>query len=459
MVCQLLLLTARRLLPALACATTLAWGAPPGLPAAAARPADANASAPAAPSSSGQRLYDQMRPRLLQVRTLLKTQDSQNSVGSGFLVTPEGHLITNYHVVSSYALHPKNYRLVYATVDGKQGALQLLAFDVVHDLALLKPVDPAPLAGRGVVPFRPESEPMPRGGRIFSLGNPLDVGFALTEGGYNGLAERHYLPSIFFSGSLSPGMSGGPTLDDQGRLIGVNVAARRDGEQVSFLVPAAAAQALLQRGQSASPITTPVHAEMARQLLAHQAGLVDQFLAQPWRSAGHARYKVPVPQETFMRCWGSGSPDTARGLRFERSDCNMDGAIFIEGFLRTGYITVRHESYDGSKLDVLRFAQRMSASFRNERMDAGNRFTTSARCDERTVDRDGLPLRAVVCLSAYRKLPGLYNLSVLTATLDGRLDGAQGRLDASGVSFENAQRLTQHYLNGFGWITPPPASR
>ena len=76
-------------------------------------------------ASAGQRIYERTRPLLLQVRTLLKTQDSQSSVGSAFLVTADGHMITNYHVVSSYALAPERHRLVYATVDGQQGALQL----------------------------------------------------------------------------------------------------------------------------------------------------------------------------------------------------------------------------------------------------------------------------------------------------------------------------------------------
>ena len=71
-----------------------------------------------------------------------------------------------------------------------------------------------------------------RGARIFSLGNPLDVGFAVTEGGYNGLAERHYLPTLFFGGSLSPGMSGGPALDAQGRLVKTHYGAFPNAEAV-----------------------------------------------------------------------------------------------------------------------------------------------------------------------------------------------------------------------------------
>ena len=73
--------------------------------------------------------------------------------------------------------------------------------------------------------------------------------------------------------------------------------------------------------------------------------------------------------------------------------------------------------------------------------------------------RLGLALRAVMCLAAYKKLPGLYDLSVLTATLDGHTMGVQGRLDARGVGFDNAQRLVRHYLDGFGWTAPKNASR
>jgi serine protease Do len=420
-----------------------------------------NAAPAATPKTSdapltgiGQRIYERTRPLLLQVRTLLKTQDSQSSVGSAFLVGDGDYLVTNYHVVSQYALQPSRYRLVYATVDGKQGALQLLAFDVVHDLALLKPVDAAPLAGRGAVALRPELLALPRGARIFSLGNPLDVGFAVAEGNYNGPVERSFLQTLFFGGSLSPGMSGGPALDEQGRLIGVNVAARRDGEQVSFLVPAQFVRALMARGKTAQPITTPAWSEISRQLLAHEAGLTARFIALPWRNAGHPRYIIPVPQEEFMRCWGQGSPQAVRGLQYERSDCEMDSRIFVNGNLLTGFVTARHEAYDGSKLGPLRFAERYSASFRNEFMGADNRSLTAPQCVEQQVqkDKNALPLKAVICLRAYKKLEGLHDVTVLVATLDGNRTGVQGRFEARGVSFANAQRLAQHYIDGYAWV-------
>lgn len=449
---------------ALAVATGVALAQPrPGLPrgpagvaptapasaaAAASAPAEATVAVPVAGDAS-QRAFARARDRLVQVRTLLRGQDSQASVGSGFLVTADGHLITNYHVVSQFALRPAQFRLVFATADGRQGPLQLLDVDVVHDLALLRVAEPGALAGRGVLGFRADSEPLQRGERIHALGNPLDVGFAVVGGAYNGLVERNFLPTIFFGGSLSAGMSGGPAIDDAGRVIGINVATRRDGEQVSFLVPAVFAERLLARSRGAPPVSEPLYPRLVTQLLEHQAALVDAFVALPWRPSGHAHYRIPVPQERFMRCWGSNTGAETRGLQFERSDCAMDSRVFVNGSLLTGHLVVRHEAYDGSRLGWLRFADRYSKSFRNEGF-FGGRQQTPPQCTERTVQGQGLPLRAVMCLRAYKKLPGLYDLSLLVATLDAADAGVQGRFDAHGVSFENAERLALHYLAGFG---------
>jgi serine protease Do len=421
-------------------------------------PVEQAPAAPASVSPSAQRIYQEAKGQLLQVRTLLKGQDSQASVGSGFLVSDEGHILTNYHVISQAALQPDRYRLVYSTADRREGPLQLLGFDAIHDLAVVKPIDASPLAGRGQLSFRPRDRPLAQGERIYSLGNPLDVGFAVIEGTYNGLVERSFNPTIFFAGSLNPGVSGGPTLDSEGDVIGVNVAARRDGEQVSFLVPATFADDLLQKLRTASPVTSPAYPALIEQLSAHQAALTARFLAQPWRHAGHPRYVIPLPQEAFMRCWGRSTPADTKGLEYEHAECAMDTRVFVSGWLTTGAVNVRHEAYDGGKLGTLRFAQRYTASFANEGFGDGDAARTAPQCHERYVDREGLPLRAVLCLSAYKKLTGLFDVSVLVATVDAPQQGVQGRFDAQGVSFDNALALAAHYLEGFRWTRTPTAN-
>lgn len=422
-------------------------------------PPEAAASAPI--SLSARKVYEQARSQLLQIRTVLKGRASQTSVGSGFLVSREGHIVTNFHVVADAALKPERHDLVYVTADGREAALQILQLDVLHDLALLKATDPAPSGSgaEGAAPgrtfdaleFRPGAQPLSQGERIYSLGNPLDVGFAVTEGTYNGLVRRSFYPQIFFGGALSGGMSGGPALDEQGRVVGINVARRVDGEQVSFLVPASFAVALLARGRDAAPIKAAAHGLVTDQLMLHQQALTDRFVKQGWKTATHPRYQVPVPSDQFMRCWGSSEPSRTGGLDLERSDCVMDTRIFV-GDYTTGAISVRHESYDGTKLGTLRFAARYSASFRNEGFTRlRSEHQTKPQCREDYVDREGLPLRAVVCLRAYKKLPGLYDLVVLVATLDQKQVGVQGRFDAQGLSFENAQKLAKFYLEAYAW--------
>ncbi len=422
-------------------------------PARTAAPPLAAASAASAPLSySARRVYEEARSQLVQIRTVLKGRASQASVGSGFFVTHEGHVITNFHVVSQAALKPDRYELVYVTADGREAPLTLLQIDVRHDLALLKAAD-AGQAGRhfDALAFRPADRTLAQGERIYSLGNPLDVGFAVTEGTYNGLVQRSFYPQIFFGGALSPGMSGGPALDQAGQVVGINVARRVDGEQVSFLVPGGFAAALLERGRHAAPIATPAYAVVTEQLMQHQALLIERFIEQGWKRATHPRYRVPVPNDGFMRCWGTSELSRTGGIDLERSDCVMDTRIFAGDFT-TGAISVRHESYDGSKLGALRFAARYSASFRNESFTRlRTEFQTRPQCHEDYVARDGLTLRAVACLRAYKKLPGLYDVSVLVATLDRSTSGVQGRFDALGVSFANAQTLARHYLEAYGW--------
>src|SRR3954462_13416086 len=89
-------------------------------------------------SSAAERVFESAKPRIVQVRTLLQAAGRQSSLGSGFLVSADGLAVTNYHVVSQFALDPRTFRLEYLAPDGGKGALKLLAIDVAHDLAVVK---------------------------------------------------------------------------------------------------------------------------------------------------------------------------------------------------------------------------------------------------------------------------------------------------------------------------------
>lgn len=398
-------------------------------------------------SHAAQRAYQNARDKLVQIRTLLRNSNTQSSVGSGFFVSRDGLIITNFHVASKLALEPERYRGVYVPVDGNQGEVELLGFDVAHDLALLRVKDTG--AERASLNFRSKALVLAQGERLYSLGNPLDIGFAVTEGTYNGLVQRSFYPRLFFGGAINPGMSGGPVLDEGGQVIGVNVSKRMDGELLSFLVPAEFAQALVQGAAALEPIKSKAQAEVTRQLMAHQELVTQRFLSTAFKMQKHGPYSVPVPDDALARCWGSVRDADFKAFDMVRTNCQLDSQVFA-GESTTGFIRLFYEAYDAPKFSALRFARMYSDSMGNERfaMRATNRIT-AAECSERYIDREGMAMRAVVCMSAYRRLRGLYDVSVLVTSLNRPTQGVQGRLDAQGVSFDNALALSAYYLNGF----------
>ena len=403
-------------------------------------------------SLDAQQIYEASRDKLVQIRTLRRATRTQNSIGSGSYVDASGLVLTNFHVISDLALEPENHLGVIVNVRGQETQAQLLAFDVLHDLAVLRPAGPSVDAAPALA-LRPPDEPLAQGERIYSLGNPLDVGFAIIEGTYNGLAQHSFYPRIFFGGALNSGMSGGPALDARGRVIGVNVAKRQNAEQVSFLVPAEFARTLLDKARQASPMQGGAHAEVARQLLQHQQTLLDRIMASASRSERYGRYSVPLPAEDLSRCWGGGQELDPRALfTFERAECHIDSGVFAGEAGEVGGIRIRHEAYEAPRLHALAFAQQYSDSFANEPLQPdGDAHRSATECQQDFVQLHGMPARVALCMRAYRKLAGLYDLTVLVASLNQPKASVLGRMDASGLAFDNALLLARRFMDGFAW--------
>src|SRR5690606_29105749 len=161
------------------------------------------------------------------------SRDWSSDVCSSDLFLGDSDLVaTNYHVVSQIALEPDTYVGEYLDTEGQRGSVELLAVDVLRDLAIVR-VD---RQGSGFFKLPEPGDKLAQGQYLYSLGNPLDLGFAISEGTYNGVIQRDFSDLLMFTGALNPGMSGGPNITASGRIAGVNVSHRRDGELVSFLV-------------------------------------------------------------------------------------------------------------------------------------------------------------------------------------------------------------------------------
>lgn len=427
-------------------ATTIAQPTAAKPPQATAAPAASEHAALPPPSSAAQKLYTAARADILQVRVLLKNGRTQSSVGSGFLIGTSDLVVTNYHVVSQFALDPDTYVGEWVDTSGQRGNVELLAVDVLHDLAVVRvsrhgtgffrmPAGQAPLA------------PLTQGQYLYSMGNPLDLGFAISEGSYNGVVTRSFYDQLMFTGPINSGMSGGPSVTANGDVAGVNVSKRLDGELVSFLVPARYAQQLLNQVALQAKAPKDFKQVVTAQLLQHQEAMLARLLETPLSLKAMGPYRVPVRESEQMRCWGSSNVKADKPYTVDSTSCAMETAIFISGALQTGQISIRHEFLRSSELGALRFAELASTSFRNENFGSyKSAHLTGPHCTEQFVKNKTLPLRAVMCVRAYRKFAGLYDFALLTASTDEPLMSLQSRIDARGVSYANGLLVTRTFL-------------
>jgi serine protease Do len=408
-------------------------------------------------SSTAERVYAAARPRLLQIRTLVTAAGRQSSLGSGFLVSGDGLALTNYHVVSQYALEPQAYRLEYTTADGRQGALALLAIDLADDLAVVR-VD------KGGDPFftfdeRALKQDLPKGERLYSMGNPLDLGFTIVEGTYNGLVERSYNERIHFSGAINPGMSGGPTVTAEGKVVGINVSKQFGGELVSFLVPARFAAALIARARDAAPPSpSDLRAEIGRQLDAWQANLYQSIDGLGFRTSGFGPYRAPELAAPWFTCWAQTNVGQVPKPRAsaETTICNSDTRLFVANDLSTGLIQVSHAFLRSLDLNAFQFAALLSRQYQPAWIGGwGQKWYTRQRCHEAFVAASPAgehpPLRAVWCARAYRQFEGLYDVWVMTVTQDRDTEALVSRLTLQGVAYDNAIALTKRFIEAVQW--------
>jgi S1-C subfamily serine protease len=422
--------------------------APPALTPAAPGPGetDQNAALPP-PSSAAQQLYSSARADLLQIRMLLRNGRSQSTVGSGFMVGTSNLVLTNYHVVSQMALDPDVYVGEYVDTDGNSGPVELLAVDVLHDLAVVR----INRSGTGFFKVPERTVKLTQGQYLYSLGNPLDLGFAISEGSYNGVVTRSFYDQLMFTGPINSGMSGGPSVTGAGTVAGVNVSKRRDGELVSFLVPVKYAQELLRKVATQGAPPRDFAPLIGQQLLVHQRGMIDRLLEKPLSVKSMGPYLVPVRESEQVRCWGRSNIKAEAPYASDAISCAMEAAIYVSDSQQTGYVSMTHQYLRSPALHPLRFAFLATNQFRVDRIGKRkDRHLTGPSCTEQFVATQSLPLRAVTCVRAYRKFPGLYNFTLLTASTDDANASLQSRLDVAGVSYENGMRVARAFLMALG---------
>jgi len=195
------------------------------------RPAVVNLTARQVVTVRPRSIFDDLFPEFAPPGERVLSQ----SLGSGVLISPDGLIVTNEHVIEGAA----EIKVRYA--DGKEDEAEVIGSDADADLALLR----ASARGRPHLPLAEKDDSM-IGETVIAIGNPLGLESTVTVGVLSARdrtvtspsTRRIYTDFLQTDASINPGNSGGGLVDLDGRLIGINTAIIGDAQGIGFAIPA-----------------------------------------------------------------------------------------------------------------------------------------------------------------------------------------------------------------------------
>jgi Do/DeqQ family serine protease len=180
----------------------------------------------------------------------------QSSLGSGVILSPDGIVVTNNHVIAGAD------DIKVALADRREFAAEVILKDERADLAVLRIVDP-----NGSFPSLQigDSDALQVGDLVLAIGNPFGVGQTVTSGIVSALARTRVGVADFQSfiqtdAAINPGNSGGALVDMSGRLVGINTAifSRSGGSNgIGFAVPANMVKLVVEAARGGTTVKRP----------------------------------------------------------------------------------------------------------------------------------------------------------------------------------------------------------
>jgi 2-alkenal reductase len=260
--------------------------------------------------------------------------NGQRAQGSGFIVSEDGHILTNSHVVTTSGADSSSVksagRLYVVFHDGDRIPAKIVGWDLFNDTGLVKvdpadhPVTPVPLGDSNSVVV---GEPVAAIGSPFGQESSLAVGVvSATRRSIESLTSAYDVSdAIQIDAPINHGNSGGPLLDARGRVIGINAQIRSDSgnaEGVGFAIPINSAR------RSMEQLISTGHVAYA------YVGVTTQDVTP----AMSRRYKLGAPRGALIQAVVADAPAARAGLKGSNDEKVFNGVpIALGGDLIVGF--------------------------------------------------------------------------------------------------------------------------
>jgi len=279
-------------------------------------------------------IYQRAAPGVVEVVSTLQTTEqgffgpvtgTSQALGSGFVVSPRGYILTNAHVVSSSGKAATKVSVVFKGKGSQTTsvAARIVGIDETSDVAVLK-VDPAKAPALHPLPLG-KSSAAEVGEPVVAIGNPLGFDFSLTSGIVSATDRNLQSPNgstisngIQTDAAINEGNSGGPLIDSAGKVIGINeqIASQSGGNQgLGFAVPIDTAAGVM------SQLEKNGHVAYA------WLGVSGQTISADVAKA----LGLKVDQGVLVASVQSGSPAAKAGIRGGSRQVALQDQVYVTG--------------------------------------------------------------------------------------------------------------------------------
>ena len=241
------------------------------------------------------------------------TEGLGKGLGSGILIDEAGTIVTNAHVVAGAV------KITVTLHDGTRVPAELIGNDPQTDVAVLQvrlpkgPYVPAPLG---------DSDKLEIGQKVVAIGHPFGLGYAFSTGVVSGFGKLFETKQEVFqerviqtTAPFNPGNSGGPLVDSEDRVVGINSAILLGAQNIGFAIPINSVKAILPELRA--------HGRVIRPWL----GIKGKFVTDELRTL----MALPLVDGLLIVDVEDGSPAAESGLRAGQLDVTIEGEPWVLG--------------------------------------------------------------------------------------------------------------------------------
>src|SRR3989454_11639863 len=245
-------------------------------------------------------VVEHVRPSVVNINTVAQVQTvfgvfPQEGAGSGVIVSPDGYVLTNNHVVEGAQ------QIKVTLLSGKSYPARLVGADRFSDIAVVKigTAERLPAAQLGT------SGTLRVGQLAVAIGNPFGLGHTVTVGVVSALNRSIQVPGLIIENliqtdaAINPGNSGGALADSAGSVVGINTAIVPNAQGIGFAIPIDSARAIMDQLIRGGRVVRPYVGVV-------WGGDVDRSIA--------SQYSLPVDHGIIVREVDADGPAATAGL-------------------------------------------------------------------------------------------------------------------------------------------------